>query len=365
VVSHTNRVPKATTPPLTRFLPTQADNTASVRFSSGHAGQSVLVTGAGGYIASAFVQAIAAAGPSRIILLDSAEHNLFQIHRSLESAFPDVPCDPVLGSVDDVSLMDDILSRFQPEVIYHAAAFKHVPLMERNPLAAVRNNALGTYTMAQAARRHGTPKLILISTDKAVNPHSVLGVSKRIAELAVVGLSSPACRMNAIRLANVIGSTGSVVPIFLRQIAERRPVTVIHPDATRWFLSLNQTVDAILACGTAEIDGRILVPELGEPVRIADLATFLIGSAEVPILFTGCRPGDKLTEELVSKSETKEGTIEGPLEVYRTCRIQPAALEGIMQRLSDCIAARDVALLIRTLCSVIPEYVPGDLLRRG
>jgi FlaA1/EpsC-like NDP-sugar epimerase len=126
---------------------------------------------------------------------------------------------------------------------------------------------------------------------------------------------------------------------------------------------LNQTVNAILACGTAEVEGRILVPELGEPVRIADLATFLIGSAEVPILFTGCRPGDKLTEELVSKSETKEGTIEGPLEVYRTCRIQPAALEGMMQRLSDCIAARDVALLIRTLCSVVPEYVPSDLLR--
>ena len=163
------------------------------------------------------VKAIAATAPSRLVLLDSAEHNLFQIQQHLES------CEPVLGSVDDVNLLDDIFTRFQPEVIYHAAAFKHVPLLERNPIAAVRNNAIGTYTLAQAALRHGSPKLILISTDKAVNPHSVMGVSKRLAELAVVSLSSSACRMNAIRLVNVIGSPGSVVPIFLRQIAERRP----------------------------------------------------------------------------------------------------------------------------------------------
>ncbi len=158
--------------------------------SLGHAGQSVLVTGAGGYIGSALVQAIAAACPSRIILLDSAEHNLFQIRQHLESAFGHVGCVPVLGSVDDVNLLDDIFTRFQPDVIYHAAAFKHVPLLERNPIAAVRNNAIGTYTLAQAALRHGTPKLILISTDKAVNPHSVMGVSKRLAELASSSLSA-------------------------------------------------------------------------------------------------------------------------------------------------------------------------------
>jgi FlaA1/EpsC-like NDP-sugar epimerase len=357
-----------------RFLPTQADDIASLPFSSAHAGQSVLVTGAGGYIGSALVKAIAAAGPSRIVLLDSAEHNLFQIQQHLESAFGHVPCEPVpcvpvLGSVDAVNLLDDILTRFQPEVIYHAAAFKHVPLLERNPIAAVRNNTIGTYTLAQAALRHGTPQLILISTDKAVNPHSVMGVSKRLAELAVVGLSSPASRMNAIRLVNVIGSPGSVVPIFLRQIGERRPVTLTHPDASRWFMSLNETVDAILASGTAKIEGgvmegRILVPELGVPTRIADLATFLIGAvAEVPIVFTGCRPGDKLTEELVSKSETKEGSMEGPLHVVRTCRLQSAEIDEIIQRLSRCIASHDVPALIRTLCSVVQEYAPSSILR--
>jgi FlaA1/EpsC-like NDP-sugar epimerase len=360
--------PLSETPAWTRFLPAQAQDpvvdTASVRFSSAHAGQSVLITGAGGYIGSALVKAIAAAGPSRVVLLDSSEHNLFQIQQHLESAFGHVPCESVLGSVDAVHLLDDIFTRFQPEVIYHAAAFKHVPLLERNPLAAVRNNAIGTYTLAQAALRHGTPRLILISTDKAVNPHSIMGVSKRLAELAVVGISSPACRMNAIRLGNVIGSTGSVVPIFLRQIAERRPVTVTHPEATRWFMTLKQTVDAILASGAAEIEGRILVPELDEPTRIADLAAFLIRAAgEVPIAFIGCRPGDKLTEEMVYKTETKEGTLPGPLEVFKTCRLQIEVLDEIMRRLSDSVAAHEVSALIRTLCEVVPEYVPSGVLR--
>jgi FlaA1/EpsC-like NDP-sugar epimerase len=331
------------------FLPTQAEDTSGIPFSSAHAGQSVFVTGAGGYIGSALVQAIAAASPGRIVLLDSAEHNLFQIQQSLESAFGHVDCAPVLGSVDDVDLLDDIFTRHQPDIIYHAAAFKHVPMLERNPIAAVRNNAIGTYTLAQAALRHGTPRLVLISTDKAVNPHSVMGVSKRLAELAVIALNTSECRMNAIRLVNVVGSPGSVVPIFLRQIAERRPVTVTHPEATRWFMSLREAVAAILAAGTDETEGRILVPELGEQTRIADLAAFLIGAAEVPIVFTGCRPGDKVTEELVSKSDT--------------CRLQRRKLEEIMQRLGDRIASRDVPGLIRTLCAVVPEYVPSDILR--
>jgi FlaA1/EpsC-like NDP-sugar epimerase len=356
-----------------RFLPVQADDTVSAPLASAHAGQSVLVTGAGGYIGFALVRAIAAAGPSRIVLLDSSEHNLFQIGQHLESAFghgsrQSAPCEPVLGSVEDVNLLDDIFTRFQPEVIYHAAAFKHVPLLERNPIAAVRNNAIGTYTLAQAALRHGTPKLILISTDKAVNPHSVMGVSKRLAELIVVALShaalsSRATQMNAIRLVNVIGSPGSVVPIFLTQIAERRPVTVTHPEATRWFMSLNETVHAILSAGAAEIDGRILVPQIAEQTWIADLAKFLIGATEIPIVFTGCRPGDKLTEELVSKTETKEGTIQGPLQVIGTCCLQPAELAESIERLSDCLASHAVPELIRTLCSVVPEYVPSGLLR--
>jgi FlaA1/EpsC-like NDP-sugar epimerase len=346
-----------------RFLPHPPEETGSLPDASAHAGRCVLVTGAGGYIGSALVQAIAGAGLRCIVLLDSSEHNLFEIQGHLELAPGHVPYEAFLGSVDDAALLDGILSRFQPEIIYHAAAFKHVPLLERNPIAALRNNAIGTWTLAQAAVRHGASKLVLISTDKAVNPHSVMGVSKRIAELAVVALSNTACRMNAIRLGNVIGSGGSVVPVFLKQIAESRPVTVTHPEVSRWFLSLRETVEAILACGAAACEGKILLPELGEPVRIAELAGFLIRTTgkELPIQFTGLRPGDKLTEELTYKTEMKEGFVEGPLEVVTTRRLTPAGLEDVAERLSGYVARRDVSGLIGMLSSVVPEYVPSDL----
>jgi FlaA1/EpsC-like NDP-sugar epimerase len=351
-----------------RFLPQSWDETGSPRFASANTGRRVLVTGAGGHIGSALVKAIAGAGPRCLILLDSSESNLFEIRRRLELDWGHVPHQALLGTVEDGDLLEGVFSSFHPEIVYHAAAFKHVPLLERNPIAAVRNNSIGTWTLAQAAIRHGVSKLVLISTDKAVNPHSVMGVSKRIAELAVVSLSSAACRMTAIRLGNVIGSGGSVVPAFLQQIAEYRAVTVTHPEVSRWFLSLREAVEAILACGTAACgaaacEGRILLPELGEPVRIVELAGFLIRAAgkEIPIRFTGLRPGDKLTEESTYQTEMKDGFVEGPLEVIQTRKLAPLELEEVMEQLSGCIASRDVSELIRRLSTVVPEYVPSEL----
>ena len=348
-----------------RFLPQPGDETGSLAFASAHAGRRVLVTGAGGYIGSALVRAIAGAGPRCLVLLDSSEYNLFEIERRLDSASARVPHEALLGTVDDADLLDDVFSRFRPEIVYHAAAFKHVPLLERNPIPAVRNNAIGTWTLAQSAIRAGASTFVLVSTDKAVNPHSVMGVSKRIAELAVVALSNAACRMNAIRLVNVIGSGGSVVPLFEKQIAEGEPVTVTHPDASRWFLSSRETVEAVLVCGAAGCEGRILLPTVGEPVRIAELAGFLIHAAGkgIPIQFTGLRPGDKLTEELAYKTEIKDGFVDGPLEVVKTLRLAPAEAEGVMEQLSDCVAGRDVPGLLRVLSSVVPEYVPSELVR--
>ena len=242
--------------------------------------------------------------------------------------------------------------------------------MEIFPSEAILTNIIGTRNIADLASHYGVKKFVLISTDKAVNPHSVMGASKRIAELATVALSTTACRMNAIRLVNVIGSGGSVVPVFLKQIAECRPLTVTHPEVTRWFLSLRETVVPVLACGTAACgaaacEGRILLPERGEPVRIAELAEFLIrvSRKEILIEFTGLRPGDKLTEELTYKNEVTDGFAGGPLEIIRTCRRTPADLEDAIERLSARIAARDVSGLIRTLSSIVPEYVPSDLLR--
>jgi FlaA1/EpsC-like NDP-sugar epimerase len=315
----------------------------------------VLVTGAGGYIGSALVKAIAAAGPGRIILLDSSEHNLFQIHCYLE----DLPHEAILGSVTDANLLHRVIGRFSPRIVYHAAALKHVPLLELNPLAAVRNNAMGTYTLARAAIQHGVPAMVLVSTDKAVNPHSIMGASKRIAELTVAALSGPECRMNAVRLGNVIGSTGSVIPIFREQISKGGPVTVTHPEASRYFMSLHAAVKAILAGGAAECGGRILLPDLGEPENIADLARLLIEESgrDIPIRFIGLRPGEKLTEDLVGETEIREGS------VIRTPSPAPAELHGLMAQIGCLLAGGDLAGLIETICAAVPEYQPSSVIR--
>jgi FlaA1/EpsC-like NDP-sugar epimerase len=351
-----------------RFLPLPVGQAADSRFASVHAGKSILITGAGGFIGSALVHAIAAAEPRRLVLLESSENSLFEIRRRLEMNFSRLIHEAVLGRSDDPLVLDDILGSFHVDVVYHAAAYKHVPLLETNPFAAVRNNAIGTYTLAQAALRHHVPQLVLISTDKAVNPRSILGVSKRIAELVVVSLSNSLCRMNAVRLANVIGSSGSVVPIFLQQIVDRAPVTVTDPRVTRRFLSLRETIDAILVSGRAECEGRILLPDLGEPVLIRDLARFLIGAlgkdsgAGIPILFTGLRPGDKFSEELRFDSETTEAAIGGRLEVVKTPSLRVAELSDLIEQLACAVETRDLPRLLTILSSAVPEYVPSCLL---
>ncbi|MGO9009184.1 MAG: polysaccharide biosynthesis protein [Bryobacteraceae bacterium] len=348
-----------------RFLSQAGDDDAGMRFASAMAGQVVLVTGAGGYIGSALVHAIAAAGPAQILLLDSCEQNLFEIQQRVEAAHEQVPHEAVLGSVTDGELLDRLFSRFRPDVVYHAAAFKHVPLLELNPLAAVRNNALGTYALARAALDYGVAALVLVSTDKAVNPHSIMGASKRVAELTVTALSGPRSRMNAVRLGNVIGSSGSVIPIFREQIARRGPVTVTDPEVSRYFMSLGEAVAAILAAGAAQCAGKILLPAMGEPERIADLARFLIAAAtngggnEIPIRFIGLRSGDKLKEDLIFKTEIREGWA-GQLEVIRTPNLAPAELHGRMEQLASHLAGGDVAGLVGTISTMIPEYEPSS-----
>jgi FlaA1/EpsC-like NDP-sugar epimerase len=355
-------------PSWTRFLPPAVHQDSDSQFASAHAGKSILVTGAGGCIGSALVRAVASSDPSRIVLLESSEHSLVEIHRELETDYARLCHETVLGRSDDALLLDDILGGFRPDIIYHAAAFKHVPLLETNPFAAVENNAIGTYILARAALRHSVPKLVLISTDKAVNPHSILGVSKRIAELVIVSLSNSSCRMNAVRLGNVIGSSGSVVPIFLQQIGHYGPVTVTHPQVTRRFLSLRETIDAILASGGANCEGRIMLPDLGEPVLIADLARFLISAAgkdsatEIPILFTGLRPGDKFSEELRFDSEVTEAVIDGRLELVKTHSLAASELSELVARLTLAVENRDLPKLIAVLSSAVPEYVPSSLL---
>jgi FlaA1/EpsC-like NDP-sugar epimerase len=325
----------------------------------GLAGEPVLVTGAGGYIGSALAKRIAAAKPAGLILLDASEQNLFEIHRRLCATA--VPHEAVLGSVTDRGLLDRIFRRHWPRIVFHAAALKHVALLELNPSAAVYHNAMGTYALSRAAMDHGAATVVLVSTDKAVNPHSIMGASKRIAELIVAALGNESCRMNAVRLGNVIGSSGSVLGIFREQIAGGGPVTVTHPEASRYFMTRRDAVEAILAGCAAGSSGRILLPDVGEPRSIADLARFLIGASgrEVGIEYIGLRPGEKLREDLVFDAEIREGRAGGWLEVIRTPAPAVAELHKRMADISSLLAAGDVAGLIDTIVAMVPEYQPS------
>ena len=213
------------------------------------AGKEVLVTGAGGSIGLALVKTIAACAPRSLTLLDLSENKMFELKRVLDEDFPDLAYRAVIGSVTDSTLIDSFFRKSQKQLVFHAAAFKHVELMEQNPFAALMNNAVGSYTLAQAAVAHGCESLVLISTDKAVRPHGVMGASKRLAELITISLSRLESPMNVVRLCNISGSSGSVIPIFLEQMARGKALTITDPNATRCFMSLDDAVAAI--CGAA------------------------------------------------------------------------------------------------------------------
>jgi FlaA1/EpsC-like NDP-sugar epimerase len=331
-----------------------------MNFAAAYAGQVVCVAGAGGYIGSTLVKALAPAGVRSLVLIDTSEYGLFEIERWIQTECPSASYECVLGSIDDIALLDDVLGRLHPQTVFHAAAFKHVGLLETQPFAAIRNNALATYTFAGAAARHGVSKFVLISTDKAVNPHSVMGVSKRIAELFTLSFAGT----NVIRLANVIGSTGSVVPLFLEQIEKGLPLSVTHPEASRYFLSKAEAVESILAAGLATCEGMVLLPQFADPVRIHDLARFLIGSRTLPVHFTGLKPGEKLAEDLIGVDEYKAGFMDGPLTVVETNALSRMETRDAVHRLSTCVAERDAGRLFETVCAIVPEYVPSRLAQR-
>src|SRR5271154_4522356 len=327
---------------------------------AGVAGRSVLLTGAGGSLGSAFAKAVIQLGPR--------QRNLHEIDSELTAVLPGVPLTSVLGDICDAGLLSEIFDRYRPEIVYHAAAFKHVPLMETNPFAAVRNNALGTASLARIAKAQGVANLLMVSTDKAVNPISIMGASKRVAELALLSLNNPKNRMSAVRLANVLGSQGSVVPRFLTQISRGGPVTVTHPDVSRYFLTIREAVELILLASEIEKSGGIFVPQMGEPVKILEIATELIkdrrteSRKDVPVTFTGLRPGDKMSEEFLSQDESTEPTNDPRLLRVRTRGIPAGIFANQMADLSRCVDERNLSAMIETLCRIIPEYRPTELL---
>jgi FlaA1/EpsC-like NDP-sugar epimerase len=333
-----------------------------------NADKTVLLTGAGGSIGSSLASAIAASDPRLLIVLDHSERNLYEVDVELASARRCAPYISVLGDICDGVLLADLFEKYRPEMIYHAAAFKHVPLMEKNPVAAVRNNALGTSVLARTASKYGAAQLIMISTDKAVNPRSVMGASKRVAELALLRWSNPRTQMKAVRLGNVLGSQGSVVPFFRQQISRGGPVTVTHPDVSRFFLTLDEAVELILVAADLEGDGSIFIPDLGEPVKILALARQLIEAAgfipekDIPIVFTGLRPGDKMAEELRFARETVESSAAPRLHRVNSPGIPPDRFDAEIDELAKNANGRDLYVLLNTLCRIVPEYQPSETL---
>ena len=334
-------------------------------------GKRILLTGAGGFIGSALAEAIVRLKPGHLILLDHSERNLNEIDMKLAASTPRDLYTSVLGDICDTNLVSEILQSHRPHSVYHAAAFKHVPLMETNPFAAVANNALGTYNFAKLVRASGVPNMVMISTDKAANPISIMGASKRVAELALQNFNSSSTRMSAIRLGNVWGSQGSVVPTFLNQISHGGPVTVTHPEVSRYFLKINEAVELIFRASALEGGSGIFIPQLDAPIRILDLAQQLInqercdGEKVIPVTFTGLRMGDKMSEVFLSEDETAE-----PTSNRRLCRVVNKKIpvdnfRRDIDELSNSVEQRDLAALIETLCKIVPTYRPTELQRRA
>jgi FlaA1/EpsC-like NDP-sugar epimerase len=328
------------------------------------AGKRVLITGAGGWIGSALTRAVAEFKPERIALLEAAERNLYELELALR-CLP-VSMNYVLGSVSDPILLAEIFRRFRPEVVYHAAAFKHVPMMEQNPFAAIENNAIGTSFLTQAALDHGTEQLILVSTDKAVEPVSMMGTSKRIAELILLAGLGMGTRLKSIRLGNVFGSAGSIVPLFRKQIEAGGPVTVTHPDVRRYFVTREDTVTLLLIAASMDSQG-ILVPELGEPVLVRAVAEYLIAEAsisrELAISFTQLRPGDKMCEALLSGGESYTTSPGSPLRSVAGPSFPAQTLDQILEKLQQACRERSLRRLLAAVTRAVPEYQPSTVIK--
>ncbi|HET6831331.1 MAG TPA: nucleoside-diphosphate sugar epimerase/dehydratase [Solirubrobacterales bacterium] len=329
----------------------------------------VLVTGSGGSIGAELCRQIARVGPRLLVILDQAEDNLFQIDRELTSEWHFSRVEAVLADCKDGERMLEVMQRFQPDVVFHAAAYKHVPLVEANPFEAVRNNAIATRIVAETAAVAGAERFVLISTDKAVNARTVMGASKAMAEAIVRGAAARHAdtRFVSVRFGNVLGSSGSVVPIFRSQIERGGPVTVTHPEMTRYFMTIPEAVQLVIRAADLGGDGDVFVLEMGEPVKIVDLARNMIRLAgyepesDIAIEFTAPRPGEQLHEHLLADGERADPTVEARIvRAVLAEPLDPRRVEATLEQLRDLIGSGDETDLARRVIDVISAgLAPG------
>lgn len=328
-------------------------------------GKRVLVTGAGGSIGSEMCRQIAAFGPRRLILVEQAENNLFEIDRELRAACPGLDIVPYVADITDRGRIKALFEQERPAAVFHAAAHKHVPMMEINPGEAVKNNIGGTIVVADACLGNGVEKMVMISTDKAVNPTSIMGCTKRVAEMYVQGLTGAGVtQFVTVRFGNVLGSSGSVVPIFQEQIARGGPVTVTHPDMTRYFMTIPEAAQLVLQAGTMGKGGEIYMLHMGEPVRIVDLARDMITlsgmrpETDVEIVFCGRRPGEKLFEELLSVGEDVGDTSHPKIMIWKHRPEDLGAVRRGVERLTAMADGAADGEIQAELKRIVPEYSP-------
>ncbi|HEX7517222.1 MAG TPA: nucleoside-diphosphate sugar epimerase/dehydratase [Chthoniobacterales bacterium] len=331
------------------------------------AGQVVMVTGAGGSIGSELCRQIAAFDPAKLLLVERSEPQLFAIEQELLESGTTAALVPLVADILEISRMDQIFRQFAPDTVFHAAAHKHVPMMEHQPAEAVKNNSIGTAHLATLSAHHGVSRFVLISTDKAINPTSVMGASKRLAEMFLQGLSASgdsSTKFMAVRFGNVLGSSGSVVPIFTRQIAVGGPVTVTHAEVTRYFMTIPEATRLVLQSAAQGEGGEIFVLDMGNPIKIIDLArqmielSGLVPGSDIEISITGLRPGEKLYEELSHKGENLRPTDHPKIMRFVTEPLPHAFVKTAIEEFVRCINTAEPERIKEMLESLIPEYQP-------
>ncbi len=332
-------------------------------------GKQVMVTGAGGSIGSELCRQLLRFNPDKLILVDHAEFNLYQIDNELQSAENYKSCKAVLGDIRDHERMEWIFSNFKPDIVFNAAAYKHVPLVEANPAEGIKTNVLGTCMLADLAAESACEHFIQVSTDKAVNPANVMGATKRMAEIYCQNLNKR-CETAFIttRFGNVLGSAGSVVPLFKKQIESGGPVTVTHKDITRYFMTIPEAVSLILQAATMGSGGEIFVLDMGKPVKIKDMAEQMIRLAglvpnkDIDIIYTGLRPGEKLFEELFHEAESLQGTTHAKIMLSDVREVDWDEVQQRLVEIREACAHRDVSALIQLLQQLVPEFTPDKRL---